>query len=149
MRRSRRARGGSSRPTHCHVISPDQARFPRAPIGGKQSDWAVSRPVTARAGTEMAELAQHPGLYLKLTHRNLERLSDAGNEAIRFLEAVLSAFGAERIAWGSNYPAAEQSLPELLELAKRVLGVVPVESQVKIFADTARRLYPALGKAVD
>jgi predicted TIM-barrel fold metal-dependent hydrolase len=281
--------------THCHVISPDQARFPRAPIGGKQSAWAASRPVTAEgllalmdktgigqavlvqattaygydnsyvvdscqrwperfiavgtvdplrpdagtrlpglcrdgglagvrlftsgstvptqgewfaapqtydfweaageigvtvclqmhlgpatkqlisvlerfpsarvlldhmgypdiaaspahAGREIAELAQHPGLYLKLTHRNLEPLSDAGNEAIRFLEPVLSAFGAERIAWGSNCPAAEQSLPELLELAERVLGVVSAEARAKIFADTARHLYPALGKAAN
>ena len=29
--------------THCHVISPDEARFPRAPIGGKQSGWATTR----------------------------------------------------------------------------------------------------------
>jgi len=103
----------------------------------------------ARSGREMAELAQHPGLYLKLTHRNLEPLSDAGDEAIHFLEPVLRAFGTERIAWGSNCPAAEQPLPELLELAKRVLNVVPAEARDKIFADTARHLYPALGKAVN
>ena len=280
--------------THPHVISPDQDRFPRAPIGGKQSDWASSRPVTAegllalmdstgirqavlvqattaygydnsyvldscrrwperfiavgtvdplrpdagkrlpdlrdgglagvrlftsgstvptqgewfaapetydfwetagelgitvclqmrlgpatkqliavlerfpavhvlldhmgypdiaaspsRAGRDVAQLARHPGLHLKLTHRNLERLSDAGNEAIYFLDPVMSAFGAERIAWGSNYPAAEQSLPELLELAERVLDVVPADARDKIFASTARHLYPALGKAVN
>jgi predicted TIM-barrel fold metal-dependent hydrolase len=278
--------------THCHVISPDQTRFPRAPLGGKQSEWATSRPVTAEellarmdeagirqavlvqattaygydnsyvldsrrrwperfiavgtvdplrpgaaaslpgicgdgelagvrlftsgstvptqgewfaapetydfweaagklgitvclqmrlgpatkqlvsvlerfpvrvlldhmgypdiaaspahAGREVADLAQHPGLYLKLTHRNLEWLSDAGTEAIHFLEPVLGAFGAGRIAWGSNYPAAEQALPELLDLGERVLDVIPAADREEIFARTARRLYPALGNA--
>jgi L-fuconolactonase len=280
--------------THCHIISPDQASFPRAPIGGKQSDWASSRPVTAagmvermdetgirqsvlvqattaygydnsyildsrrrwperfitvgtvdplqpgtaarlpgscgegglsgvrlftsgstvptqgewfaaaetydfwaaagelgltvclqmrlgaatkqlisvlerfpsvhvlldhmgypdissspsRAGTEIAELAQYPGLHLKLTHRNLEQLSGVGDDAIQFLGPVLASFGAGRIAWGSNCPAAEQSLPELLALANGVLAVVPEEARQEIFAGTARRLYPALGETV-
>jgi hypothetical protein len=35
---------------------------------------------------------------------------------------VLSAFGADRIAWGSNLPAAEQSLPDLVILAQDVLA---------------------------
>jgi L-fuconolactonase len=281
--------------THCHVISPDQARFPRAPIGGKQSAWALSRPVTteeliagmddvgigqavlvqattaygydnsyvldscqrwperfiavgtvdplrpdaaanlrrdcgrgglagvrlfttgstvaaqgewfaspetfefweaagdlgitvclqmrlggatkelisvlerfpsvrvlldhmgypdiesspARAGKEMADLARHPGLHLKLTHRNLDPLSAAGDEAIHFIEPVLAAFGARRITWGTNYPAAEQPLPDLLALAKTVLDAVPAEARAEIFAGTARRLYPALGNGAN
>jgi L-fuconolactonase len=53
------------------------------------------------------------------------KLSDAGEQAIDFLQPVVDAFGAERIAWGSNCPAAEQSLPELLELGKNVLEVLP------------------------
>ncbi|MDN3354115.1 amidohydrolase family protein [Actinomadura sp. DC4] len=101
----------------------------------------------SRAGKEVAELAQNPGLHLKLTHRNLERLRDAGERADDFLQPVLSAFGAERIAWGSNCPAAEQPLTELLELAQNVLGTLPEEAREQIFAGTARRLYPGLGTA--
>lgn len=101
----------------------------------------------ADAGKEVAELAKNPGLFLKLTHRNLERLRDAGNEAAGFLDPVLDAFGPERIAWGSNCPAAEQSLPELLELARNVLSGLPEPAQQNIFAGTARRLYPGLGTA--
>ncbi|MGI5452392.1 amidohydrolase family protein [Streptomyces sp. CA-249302] len=97
-----------------------------------------------RAGKEVAELAVHPGLYLKLTHRNLEPLRDAGPEAIEFLAPVVGAFGADRIAWGSNCPAAEQSLPELVGLARTVLAPLPEPARAEIFAGTARRLYPAL-----
>src|ERR1700739_2670723 len=32
---------------HPHVISRDEARYPRAPLGGKQSDWSQERPVSA------------------------------------------------------------------------------------------------------
>jgi predicted TIM-barrel fold metal-dependent hydrolase len=97
-----------------------------------------------KAGEAVAELAVHSGLYLKLTHRNLERLHDAGEEAAGFLDPVLEAFGANRIAWGSNLPAAEQSLPELVDLAKKVLADVPMPQRREIFSGTARRLYPSL-----
>ncbi|MFF3500602.1 amidohydrolase family protein [Streptomyces sp. NPDC003247] len=101
----------------------------------------------ARAGAEVAELGAHPGLHLKLTHRNLERLRDAGNQAGDFLGPVVEAFGAGRIAWGSNLPAAEQSLPELRALAEDVLAGLPEQDRQEIFAGTARRLYPGLVRA--
>jgi predicted TIM-barrel fold metal-dependent hydrolase len=278
--------------THCHIISPDQSRYPRAPLGGKQSGWASSRPVTAEdlvtqmdkagieqavlvqastaygydnsyvldscarwpqrfvavgtfdpleadsparledavgraglagvrlfttgstiaaqgewfaapetfdfwraagdldvtvclqmrlgaataqlrsvlehfpsvtvfldhmgypdiaaspdgAGREVAELAQYPGLHLKLTHRSLEPLRDVGPEAAAFLDPVVAAFGAERIAWGSNCPAAEQPLTELVDLAVSVLSVLPQSARAQIFTGTARRLYRSLGE---
>ncbi|MFG2427444.1 amidohydrolase family protein [Streptomyces sp. NPDC048590] len=100
----------------------------------------------ARAGEEVAKLGAHPGLHLKLTHRNLERLQDAGERAADFLGPVIDAFGAERIAWGSNCPAAEQTLPELLTLANDVLVELPEYVRQEIFAGTARRLYPFLGR---
>ncbi|MER5437805.1 amidohydrolase family protein [Streptomyces sp. NPDC002790] len=101
----------------------------------------------AKAGAEVAELAVHPGLHLKLTHRNLERLQDAGEQAADFLGPVVGAFGAGRIAWGSNCPAAEQSLPELLTLAQQVLAGLPEQDRQEIFAGTARRLYASLGSS--
>ncbi len=99
----------------------------------------------SQAASEVAGLARHQGLHLKLTHRNLERLREAGPEASDdFLRTVVEAFGAERIAWGSNCPAAEQSLPELLQLAQELLKVLPTDARELIFAGTARRLYPSL-----
>src|ERR1700727_2917337 len=34
---------------HPHIISPDLKRYPRAPLGGKQSDWSATRPVSLEA----------------------------------------------------------------------------------------------------
>lgn len=45
--------------THCHVVSADLARYPRAPLGGKQSGWATTRPVTADG---MAERMNEAGI---------------------------------------------------------------------------------------
>ncbi|MBY8344143.1 amidohydrolase [Streptomyces spinosirectus] len=100
----------------------------------------------ARAGKEVAELADHPGLHLKLTHRNLEPLHAVGEEAIEFLTPLIDSFGAERIAWGSNLPAADQSMTELVDLARTVLAPLPEAAQEAIFAGTARRLYASLGR---
>ncbi|HEY4456505.1 MAG TPA: amidohydrolase family protein [Pseudonocardiaceae bacterium] len=98
----------------------------------------------AAAGKEVAELAEHPSLHLKLTHRSLEPLQAAGADRSAFLDPVLAAFGAGRIAWGSNLPAAEQSLPELVALATEVLTGLSETDRAEIFSGTARRLYPAL-----
>jgi L-fuconolactonase len=33
---------------HNHIIADDAARFPLAPMGGKQSDWSKERPVNTQ-----------------------------------------------------------------------------------------------------
>src|SRR5438270_2084472 len=35
--------------SHPHVISADIVRYPRAPLGGHQSDWSRDRPVSVEA----------------------------------------------------------------------------------------------------
>ena len=57
--------------THAHVIAADTRRYPRAPLGGKQSDWSRERPVTAEemlvamdeAGVEKMVLVQASTCY--------------------------------------------------------------------------------------
>jgi predicted TIM-barrel fold metal-dependent hydrolase len=216
--------------THCHVISGDESRYPRAPLGGKQSAWAQSRPLTAEqmvvamdeAGIARAVLVQAttaygydnayvldcarrypdrliavgtfdplaPGAAARLTAA-LEsglagvRLFTAGStlsgqgawfadsamdpfwEAAREtticlqlrldaasheLDSVLERFPAVRVLLDHcGYPdiaaspaAAEQSLPELVELAESVLSRLPESPRRAILAGTSRRLYPEL-----
>lgn len=58
----------------------------------------------------------------------------------------MSDFGVRRIAWGSNFPASERSLPALVELAEETLGFLPAADREWIFSGTALELYPALAK---
>ncbi|KWX23991.1 amidohydrolase [Mycolicibacterium wolinskyi] len=119
-------------------------RFPDVRILLDHMGYPDIAATPAGAGNAVAELAVHPNLHLKLTHRNLERLQEVGEKASGFLDPVLDVFGAKRIAWGSNLPAAEQTLPELVALAREVLADVPESDRREIFAGTARRLYPGL-----
>ena len=62
----------------------------------------------------------------------------------RFFGRLVADFGAPRIAWGSNYPASERSLPDLLSLAHDTLAFLPDRDREWIFSLTAQTLYPSL-----
>src|SRR5215475_2261426 len=56
---------------HPHIISNDPARYPLAPLGGHQSDWSRTRPVTVEqliaamdeAGVQKAAIVQASTCY--------------------------------------------------------------------------------------
>ncbi len=89
-------------------------------------------------------LAKYPGVFVKVTERNLigARAGKASPET--FFGKLVSEFGANRIAWGSNYPASEKPLPELVKLAQDTLAFLPQKDRDWIFAGTAQILYPKL-----
>ncbi|MDY0748473.1 amidohydrolase family protein [Paucibacter sp. R3-3] len=92
------------------------------------------------------DLADHPGVYLKLTNRTIAEASRGASTPQAFMPAVLAAFGARRIAWGSNYPSAEGSLKSLLAEAQAGLAMLSDEDRAWIFGDTARSIYPELNR---
>jgi L-fuconolactonase len=96
------------------------------------------------AATALFDIASFPGVYLKLTNRTLAAAAAGKSRATDFLEKLVSVFGADRIAWGSNFPAAEGSLSDLLASARSVLSALPLAQQNMIFAGTAEIVYPAL-----
>ena len=89
-------------------------------------------------------LATFPGVYLKVTERNFLGATKGKATPATFFGRLVSDFGASRIAWGSNFPASERSLPELLALAQNTLGFLPETDRQWIFSRTAQTLYPAL-----
>ncbi len=91
-------------------------------------------------------LAKYRTVYLKLTHRPIEQSVKGKSTTQAFLGKAVSEFGAERICWGSNFPAAKPPLPELIEMARKALSFLPPAAQDQIFSKTALALYPALGK---
>jgi len=96
------------------------------------------------AAESLFALAKYPTVYLKVTERNFTGSRKGKATPESFFAKVVSAFGASRLAWGSNYPSSEGSLPELLALAKSSLKSLPQSDQDWIFAKTAQSLYPAL-----
>jgi predicted TIM-barrel fold metal-dependent hydrolase len=89
-------------------------------------------------------LADHPGVHLKLTNRTIHEAARGNSTPAAFFPRVVEAFGARRIAWGSNFPAAEGALSTLLGEARDALAGLSNEDQAWIFGDTARAIYPVL-----
>ena len=97
-----------------------------------------------KAAQALFDMAQFDGVHLKLTNRTLAAAAQGQSNPTAFLEKLVATFGAERIAWGSNFPAAEGSLNELVATARDVLSSLPKQQQAMIFGGTVERLYPAL-----
>jgi predicted TIM-barrel fold metal-dependent hydrolase len=102
------------------VVSALATVFPNAKFSinhhaGKSEDFTVSEKWKA----ELAALAQSPNVYLKAS--DIIRFGkpaqapypyQASTEASAYfpaLDAMLSAFGPDRVMWGSNWPVSEQS----------------------------------------
>ena len=97
-----------------------------------------------KAAESLWRLARFAGVYVKVTERNFAGATSGRATPETFFGKLVSAFGPSRIAWGSNFPASERSLPELLALAQRTLGFLPETDREWIFSRTAQSLYPAL-----
>jgi predicted TIM-barrel fold metal-dependent hydrolase len=85
------------------------------------------------------ELAKYPNVHFKLSTNNFR---EAPPET--FIPKLLQEIPANRIAWGSNYPASKGTLKEMVDEAKAALSRLPQKDQEWIFAKTAQSLYPAL-----
>jgi L-fuconolactonase len=94
--------------------------------------------------TDVFRLTDYKNLYLKLTPRTVAEAQNGKASHATFFPLLVSKFGASRIAWGSNYPASEGTLPELLKVSQTALSVLSAEDRDWIFAKTALALYPVL-----
>lgn len=57
---------------------------------------------------------------------------------------MIGAFGADRIAWGSNFPNSIGTMKEILTAAQQAFSFAKPSEQDWIFGKTARVLYPIL-----
>ena len=98
------------------------------------------------AAASLFGLASHPNVYLKLTPRIFAESRRGRATPETFFARLVSAFGASRLAWGSNYPSSEGALPQLLATARESLTGLTASDRDWIFARTAQALYPVLAK---
>lgn len=89
-------------------------------------------------------LSELPNIYLKLTPRIFGDVKRGAASAETFFPRVVEAFGARRLAWGSNFPTSPGSLAEILATAKVGLASLSDEQRGWIFGRTAQQLYPGL-----
>jgi L-fuconolactonase len=90
------------------------------------------------------DLAPLENVYMKLTPRIFGDVKKDKASAETFFPRVVEAFGAQRMAWGSNYPTSPGALSEILATAQAGLASLSEEDRGWIFGKTAQKLYPAL-----
>lgn len=100
-------------------------------------------PPYAKAAS-LFELAKHPSIFLKVTSRTVEQCQSGQATPDTFMPKLVEAFGAARILWGSNFPAHDDTLSNILRDTRRVLASLDGQDQQMILAGTAERIYPSL-----
>jgi predicted TIM-barrel fold metal-dependent hydrolase len=122
-------------------------RFPNVPVvidHFARADASDGPPFAATA--PLFALAKYPNVYLKITHRPIEQAMLGKSTPQAFFGRTTKEFGASRLIWGSNFPAAKPPLPELIKMARDALAFLPQADQDWIFFKTAQKLYPALAR---
>ncbi|ALL71243.1 amidohydrolase (plasmid) [Paraburkholderia caribensis MBA4] len=120
-------------------------RFPAVPIVLDH----LGRPEVADGAPyanaqSLFELAPLDNIYLKLTPRIFGDVKKDKASAETFFPHVVEAFGAQRMAWGSNFPTSPGTLADILATAQAGLASLSDEDRAWIFGKTAQKLYPAL-----
>ena len=90
------------------------------------------------------DLAAYPNLSVKVTPPLNAQTRMGKSTPQAFYAALNKAFGARRIAFGSNLPMTEGPMTKIVEDMKACLAELSPADQAMIFAGTAKRLYPAL-----
>jgi L-fuconolactonase len=110
-----------------HLARPDV--LDGAPYANAQSLW------------DMADLTN---VYMKLTPRIMGDVKKGEASAETFFPKVVETFGAQRLAWGSNFPTSPGTLSEIRATAQDRLACLSDEDRAWIFGKTAQKLYPDL-----
>jgi len=96
------------------------------------------------AARDYFALADFPNCHLKLTPSGLNGVLKGKATADTLIPKLVSVFGADRIAWGSNYPASPGTLSEIVAASRLALRSLSDADRSWIFAKTAQQLYPVL-----
>lgn len=92
-------------------------------------------------------LAEIPSIYLKLTPRIMGDCVTGNADPASLFAALVETFGADRMAWGSNFPTSPGTLAEIKATAEDRLSTLSAADREWIFGGTAQKLYPALVSA--
>jgi L-fuconolactonase len=92
--------------------------------------------------TKIAAIAKDTPVFCKLSGLATEAKTGWTKETLRpYAQHVITAFGADRVMWGSDWPVLELngSYPSWHDAAQAVVG--PGEANAKIFGKTAMKFY--------
>lgn len=132
-------------PSGLHMVRELLERFPRVRVALDH----LARPELEdgppyAAAASLFALADYANVYLKLTPTSCARMRHGAAAPDTFLPQLVSTFGAERIAFGSNFPASEGSLQDIVADMESCLECLDADDRAWVLAKTAQVLYPVL-----
>lgn len=134
-----------ARPPAFPIVTALAKRFPRTRI---ILDHLARMDTTDGPPYKNAEplfaLAAHPNIYLKVTPRSFDLANTGKASPDTFFPRLVAEFGANRIAFGSNYPASEGTLKQIVDRAKDNLKSLSPADRDLVLGGTAEILYPKL-----
>jgi len=83
------------------------------------------------------DLADLPAIHVKVSSHVLRPLPDPAAVVV----ALADQFGAERLAWGSDYPQTEGGYDDMVALARRSAAALDETARSDFLGGTARRLW--------
>jgi predicted TIM-barrel fold metal-dependent hydrolase len=92
------------------------------------------------AARSLFALAAFENIYLKLTPRGVREARKNPASCDTFFPKLVSVFGADHIAYGSNHPATAGRLKDNLEDMKTALASLDEVDRQSIFVTTAQKL---------
>lgn len=120
-------------------------RFPKANIALDHCGRPTlheGAPYPAAAG--LFDLARFDNVHLKITPRTFDLAQAAPGGAATFFSHLVGIFGADHLAFGSNYPASPGPLRKLVEQGHACFAALSEEEREWIWGRTALKLYPML-----
>jgi L-fuconolactonase len=93
---------------------------------------------------EFVALSKYKQVYLKITPINVTPKSWGKADPASYFGKMIDAFGADRIAWGSNFPNSLGTMKEIFTAAQKAFSFAKPSEQDWIFGKTAQVLYPVL-----
>ena len=94
--------------------------------------------------SDFFRLSRFPNFYLKLTPSGLASTLKGKATSETFVKKLVAEFGANRIAWGSNYPASKGSMGDILGRLNTAIEPLSQSDRDWILGKTAQTLYPTL-----
>ncbi|MBF9033036.1 amidohydrolase family protein [Rhodobacterales bacterium HKCCE2091] len=127
------------------IVARLAAQFPKTRIALDHLARAdiTDGPPYAAAKT-LFDLADHGNIYLKATPRTFDLASSGAATPETFFPKLVSVFGADRVAFGSNYPSIKGPLSDIVARARECLSSLTSADRAMILSGTSEILYPAL-----
>jgi L-fuconolactonase len=90
------------------------------------------------------DLARFDNVYMKITPRTFDVAQAASGGAEAFFPRLVEVFGADHLAFGSNYPASQGPLKKLIAQGQQCFAALSDEERAWVWGRTAKVLYPTL-----